>query len=116
MVDDDDLPQKLFRDRRRVVGRTENRPPSEVRLRDAPQVEADVVACHSLLHWSVMSLDRLHLCGDTLGHYDNCVPDFHLPTLYPPDGHSPYPCDRVDVLDRNPQRLVNRLRRLAEAV
>src|SRR5712692_8913434 len=116
MVDDDDLPQKLLRDRRRVVGRTENRPPPEVGLRDAPQVEADVVACLGLLHWCVMSLDRLHLCGDALRHYDNGVPDFHLPSFYPSDGHSPNPCDRVDVLDWNPQRLVNRLRRLGEAV
>src|SRR2546425_6511463 len=116
MVHHDDLPQKLLRDRWRVFGRTNNRASPEVGLRDAPQVEADVVACLGLLHWSVMGLDGLHFCVDALRHYRNRVPNLHLPSLYPPDRHSPNSCDSVDVLDWKPQRLVNRLWRLSEGV
>src|SRR5437879_5435528 len=116
MVDNYNLPQELLRNRGRIFGRTENRPPPEVGLRNAPKVEADVVASLRLLHWSVMSLDGLHLCGDALRHYHNCVPDSHYPRLDPSNRYRPHPGDRVDVLDRNPQRLVNRLRRLGEGV
>src|SRR5437899_12166962 len=105
MVDDDDLPQKLLRDCGRVVRGANDRASPEVGLRHASEVEADVVAGHCLLHLRVMSLDGLHFCGDTLGHYHNRVADFHLPRLDPPDGHRPNPCDRLDVLTWNPKSL-----------
>src|SRR2546422_3711449 len=116
MVDDDDLPQKLLRDRGWVFGRTENRPSPEVGLRYTPQIEADVVPGHGLLHRRVMGLDRLHFSGDAFWHYHNRVSDPNPPGLDPPDGHRPHPGNRVHILYGNPQRLVDRLGRLGEVV
>src|SRR3989442_3917849 len=107
MVDDDDLPQKLLRDRGWVFGRTENRPSPEVGLRYTPQIEADVVPCDSLLHRRVVCLDRFYFGGDPLWHYHNGVSYPNSPGLDTPDGDPPHPGNCVTILHWNPQGLVD---------
>src|SRR6267143_1640896 len=116
MEDYDYLRQELFRDRRWVVGRSQHRTAMEVGLRDAPQVEADVVPGLCLLHGRVVGLAGLYLSGKALGPDDDRVAGLHLAGLYSPHGDCAYACDRVHVLDGDPERLFDRLRRFGELV
>src|SRR6266480_1972220 len=116
MEDDYDLREELLRDRWRARRRSQHRAAVEVGLRDAPEVEADVVPGLGLLHGRVVGLYRLYLSRQPLGHYYDRVAYLHLAGLHSSDWHRAYSCDRVDVLDRDAERLLDRLWGFGELV
>src|SRR5256712_401810 len=116
MVQDDDLRGEGLRDRRRVVRRSRDVAPAEVLLFDPAHVEADVVAWFRLRDLLVVHLDRLDLADLVRGHEVDLHPDFQEAGLDPADGHGAGARDRVDVLDREAEREVRRLRRHRQVV
>src|SRR5881296_3537090 len=116
MVQDDDLCGEGLRDRRRVVRRSRDVASAEVLLVDPADVEADVVARLRLRDLLVVHLDRLDLADLVRGHEVDLHPDLQEPGLDPADGHGARARDRVDVLDREAEREVRRLRRHRQVV
>src|SRR6266705_3695223 len=116
MVQDDDLRGEGLRDRRRVVRRPGDVAPAEILLVDPADVEADVVARLRLRDLLVVHLDRLDLADLVRGHEVDLHPDLQDPGLDAADGHGPRARDRVDVLHREAQREVRRLRRDGQGV
>src|SRR5881397_3298024 len=116
MIENDDLRGEGLGDRRRVVRRAGDVPPAEVLLVDPAHVEADVVAGLRLLDLLVVHLDRLDFADLVRGHEVDLHPDLQEPGLHAADRHGPRARDRVDVLHREAQREVRRLRRDRELV
>src|SRR5438093_5672002 len=116
MIENDDLRGEGLGDRRRVVRRAGDVPPAEVLFVDPADVEADVVAGFRLLDLLVVHLDRLDFADLVRGHEVDLHPDLQEPGLDPAHGDSPRARDRVDVLHREAQRQVRRLRRDRELV
>src|SRR5881398_682459 len=116
MIENDDLRGEGLGDRRRAVRRTGDVPPAEVLLVDPADVETDVVAGFRLLDLLVVHLDRLDFADLVRGHEVDLHPDLQEPGLDPADGDGAGARDRVDVLHREAQREVRRLRRDRELV
>src|SRR3989475_817978 len=116
MVQDDDLRGEGLRDRRRVVRRSRDVAPAEVLFVDPADVEADVVARLRLRDLLVVHLDRLDLADLVRGHEVDFHPDLQEAGLDPADRHGARARDRVDVLDREAEREVRRLRRHRQVV
>src|SRR5438128_7365202 len=116
MIQDDDLRGKGLGHCRRVVRRAGDIPPAEVLLVDPAHVEADVVAGLRLLDLLVVHLDRLDFADLFRGHEVDLHPDLQEPGLHAADRHGPRARDRVDVLHREAERKVRRLRRDRELV
>src|SRR2546425_119736 len=116
VIQDDDLRGEGLGDRRRGVRRAGDVPPAEVLLVDPADVEADVVAGLRLLDLLVVHLDRLDFADLVRGHEVDLHPDLQEPGLDSADRHGPRARDRVDVLHREAQREVRRLRRGRELV
>src|SRR2546422_7203468 len=116
MIENDDLRGEGLGDRRRAVRWTGDVPPAEVLLVDPADVETDVVAGFRLLDLLVVHLDRLDFADLVRGHEVDLHPDLQEPGLDSADRHGPRARDRVDVLHREAQREVRRLRRDRELV
>src|SRR5881296_1646812 len=116
MIENDDLRGERLGDRRRVVRRAGDVPSAEVLLVDPADVEADVVAGLRLLDLLVVHLDRLDFADLVRGHEVDLHPDLQEPGLHAADRHGPRARDRVDVLHREAERKVRRLRRDRELV
>src|SRR5438094_4403855 len=116
MIEDDDLRGEGLRDRRRVVRRPGDVASAEVLLVDPADVEAEVVARLRLRDLLVVHLDRLDFADLVRGHEVDLHPDLQEPGLDPADGDSAGARDRVDVLHREAQRQVRRLRRDRELI
>src|SRR6266487_2386435 len=110
VVDDNDLSNELFRDRRRLVGVAHDFSPSDLVLCNASDVEADVVSRLSLRHSNVMSLDRFYFAKFSGGIEDYLVTILHNTGLDASYRDGSNTSDRVYVLNRNAQRLVQGLR------
>src|SRR3989475_548944 len=113
LLDVDDLTR---RDGRRVVRRSRDVASAEVLLVDSADVEADVVARLRLRDLLVVHLDRLDLADLVRGHEVDLHPDLQEPGLDPADRYGARARDRVDVLDREAEREVRRLRRHRQVV
>src|SRR5947209_5085672 len=116
MIEDDDLRGEGLGDRRRGVRRAGDIAPAEVLFVDPADVEADVVPGLRLLDLLVVHLDRLDFADLVRGHEVDLHPDLQEPGLDPADGDSPRARDRVDVLHRETERKIRRLRRDRELV
>src|SRR5438094_4717336 len=116
VIQHDDLRGEGLGDRRRVVRRAGDVPPAEVLLVDPADVEADVVPGLRLLDLLVVHLDRLDFADLVRGHEMDLHPDLQDPGLDAADGDGPRARDRVDVLHREAQREVRRLRRDRELI
>src|SRR5881397_3116051 len=116
MIENDDLRGEGLGDGRRGVRRAGDIAPAEVLLVDPADVEADVVPGLRLLDLLVVHLDRLDFADLVRGHEVDLHPDLQEPGLDPADGDSPRARDRVDVLHRETEREVRRLRRDRELV
>src|SRR5438132_9977734 len=116
VIQDDDLRGEGLGDRRRGVRRAGDIAPAEVLLVDPADVEADVVPGLRLLDLLVVHLDRLDFADLVRGHEVDLHPDLQEPGLDPADGDGAGARDRVDVLHREAQREIRRLRRDRELV
>src|SRR5438093_3143527 len=116
MIENDDLRGERLRHGRRGVRRAGDIPPAEVLLVDPADVEADVVAGLRLLNLLVVHLDRLDFADLVRGHEVDLHPDLQDPGLDPADGDGRRARDRVDVLHRETEREVRRLRRARDHV
>src|SRR3989454_1640613 len=116
MIENDDLRGEGLGHRRRVLRRAGDVPPAEVLLVDPADVEADVVPGLRLLDLLVVHLDRLDLADLVRGHEVDLHADLQEPRLDAADGNGPRARDRVDVLHREAQREVRRLRRDRELI
>src|SRR5438093_2590414 len=116
VIQDDDLRRERLRDRRWVVHRPRDVPASEVLLVEAADVEAHVVPGDGLRNRLVVHLDRLHLADLVRGlevHLHVRPQDARLDPTHWDDAD---PRDAVHILNREPEGLVQWLRRHRQGV
>src|SRR5438128_1416781 len=116
MVQDNDLCGEGLRDRRRAVRRSRDVAPAEVLLVDSADVEADGVARLRLRDLLVVHLDPRDLADLVRAHEVHLHPALQEAGPDPADRHGARARDRVDVLDREAEREVRRLRRHRQVV
>src|SRR5438093_1989946 len=110
VVDDNDLSNELFSDRRRLVGVAHDLSPSDLVLCNASNVEADFVSMLSLRLLILQIIKRIYLAELSGGIEDDLVTILHNTRLDTSHRDSSNPSDRVHVLNWNAKRLVQRLR------
>src|SRR6267143_229385 len=110
MVNDDNLTDECLCDRWWVVGVTHDFASPYLVLCDASYVEPDVVSGFCFGHSNVVRLDRLAFSDLPGRHEDHLVSVLQDSRLDASNRDSPDSGYGVNVLDRNSQRLVERLR------
>src|SRR6266550_4112029 len=116
MVNDDDLADERFCNRRWVVGVAHDLASTNLILCNTTDVEPNVVSGFSFSHSNMVRLDRLALADFARRHEDHFVPVLQYACLDPSHRDSPDSGNGVNVLDWNSQWLVERLGRWNDSI